>query len=112
MPAIEANISIGDIEFSLSARRRSRPVAMAGKALAARGPAEGWPVDWRPAPARRWRPADGPAPAAADFAVRPAQRLAGAAASAAMVRDVAALGALILFATMLALVLSSADMLV
>jgi len=47
-----------------------------------------------------------------DFTLSPRDRLASAIASAAIVRDVAALGALVLFGTMLVLVLSSADMLV
>ncbi len=47
-----------------------------------------------------------------DFTRSPHERLASAIASAAIVRDVAALGALVLFGTMLVLVLSSADMLV
>lgn len=51
-------------------------------------------------------------PTVRDFALSPRERLASAIASAAIVRDVAALGALVLFGTMLVLVLSSADMLV
>ncbi|WP_284537349.1 hypothetical protein [Pleomorphomonas sp. T1.2MG-36] len=47
-----------------------------------------------------------------DFTLSPRERLASAITSAAIVRDVAALGALVLFGTMLVLVLSSADMLV
>jgi len=51
-------------------------------------------------------------PTVRDFTLSPSERLASAIASAAIVRDVAALGALVLFGTMLVLVLSSADMLV
>ncbi len=51
-------------------------------------------------------------PTVRDFTLSPRERLASAIASAAIVRDVAALGALVLFGTMLVLVLSSADMLV
>ncbi len=52
------------------------------------------------------------APTVRNFTLSPRERLASAIASAAIVRDVAALGALVLFGTMLVLVLSSADMLV
>jgi len=48
-------------------------------------------------------------PTVSDFTLSPRERLASAIASAAIVRDVAALGALVLFGTMLVLVLSSAD---
>lgn len=51
-------------------------------------------------------------PTVRDFTLSPRARLASAIASAAIVRDVAALGALVLFGTMLVLVLSSADLLV
>ncbi|MCM5556202.1 hypothetical protein [Pleomorphomonas sp. JP5] len=51
-------------------------------------------------------------PTVRDFTLSPRERLASAIASATIVRDVAALGALVLFGTMLILVLSSADMLV
>ncbi len=52
------------------------------------------------------------APTVRDFTLSPRERLASAVASAAIVRDVAALGALVLFGTMLILVLSSVDLLV
>ena len=51
-------------------------------------------------------------PTVRDFTLLPRERLASAIASATIVRDVAALGALVLFGTMLVLVLSSADMFV
>lgn len=51
-------------------------------------------------------------PTVRDFTLSSRERLAAAVASAAIVRDVAALGALVLFGTMLVLVLSSADLLV
>jgi hypothetical protein len=51
-------------------------------------------------------------PTVRDFTLSPRERLASAIASAAIVRDVAALGALVLFGTMLVLILSSADLLV
>lgn len=51
-------------------------------------------------------------PTVRDFTLSPRERLASAIASAALVRDVAALGALVLFGTMLVLILSSADLLV
>lgn len=52
------------------------------------------------------------APTVRDFTLSSQERLASAITSAAIVRDVAALGALVLFGTMLVLVLSSADMLI
>lgn len=52
------------------------------------------------------------APTVREFTLSPRERVASAVASAAIVRDLAALGALVLFGTMLVLVLSSADMLV
>ena len=58
---------------------------------------------------RIWEPES---PTVGQFVRSPRQRLAAAIASAAIVRDVAALGALVLFGTMLVLVLTSAEILV
>ncbi len=100
MPVISAKLSIGEIECvvgvgynrSPALRNKARSSARLGQIL------PGFTVE--------------EAPTVREFTLSPRQRLASAIASAAIVRDVAALGALVLFGTMLVLVLSSADIFV
>lgn len=100
MPVISAKLSIGEIECvvgvgynrSLSPGNKTRSNARLGQIL------PGFTAE--------------EVPTVREFTLSPRQRLASAIASAAIVRDVAALGALVLFGTMLVLVLSSADIFV
>ncbi|MBS1168889.1 MAG: hypothetical protein H6R00_4914 [Proteobacteria bacterium] len=100
MPVINAKLSIGEIECVVGIRynhaprngNKERSLARSGQILPGFSKEE--------------------APTVRDFTLQPQERLASAIASAAIVRDVAALGALVLFGTMLVLVLSSADLLV
>lgn len=100
MAVISAKLSIGEIECvvgvrynqSVSLQNRKRSPRRVGRILPGFTREE--------------------APTVRDFTLSPPERLASAIASAAIVRDVAALGALVLFGTMLVLVLSSADLLV
>lgn len=100
MPVISAKFHVGDVECVVGvqynhreiSRNKKGSVADCGRVL---------PGFWRDE-----------TPTVRDFALSSRERLASAVASAAIVRDVAALGALVLFGTMLVLVLSSADMLV
>lgn len=99
MAAIEAHFSIGDIELSIAAsRRRDR----------------GWAHSPRRRPlddCRVYPSVSAEVPTVREFAFGPGDRsgarLASAIASAAVVRDVAALGSLVLFATMLVVLFSS-----
>lgn len=97
MAVISAKLSIGEIECVLGIRY-SQPLQVENKRC--------------PQP-RAGRVLQGfsarETPTVRDFVVSPGERLASAIASAAIVRDVAALGAMVLFGTMLVLVLSSAD---
>jgi hypothetical protein len=100
MPVINAKLSIGEIECVVGIRynhaprtkNKERSLARSGQILPGFSREE--------------------TPTVRDFTLLPHERLASAIASAAIVRDVAALGALVLFGTMLVLVLSSADLLV
>lgn len=100
MTVISARVSIGEIECVVGVRynhvthaeNKTRSLSRAGWVL--------------PGFSRE------DTPRVRDFTLSPRERLASAIISAAIVRDVAALGALVLFGTMLVLVLSSADMLV
>lgn len=100
MTVISAKLSIGEIECMIGVRynqashdkNKTGSLARSGQVLPGFSREE--------------------APTVRDFTLSPRERLASAIASAAIVRDVAALGALVLFGTMLVLVLSSADMLV
>lgn len=60
-------------------------------------------------PVRFGGPAEGDLPTVRDFMVPPAVRFASAIARAAIVRDVAAFGAFVLFATMVAILLGLGD---
>lgn len=100
MPVISAKVSIGEIECVVGVRY-NHPSHIQNKQGSL--PRSGWVL---PGFARE------ETPTVRDFTLSPRQRLASAIASASIVRDVAALGALVLFGTMLVLVLSSADMLV
>lgn len=100
MAVINAKFSIGEIEYVIGVRysqtfrtqNKERSLARSGQIL--------------PGFLRE------ETPTVRDFTLLPHERLASAIASATIVRDVAALGALVLFGTMLILVLSSADLLV
>lgn len=97
MAVISAKLSIGEVECVLGVRySQSSPIG-----------------NERRSPARVVRmPSDASyreVPTVRDFVVSPGERLATAISSAAIVRDVAALCAMVLFGTMLVLVLSSAD---
>lgn len=100
MTVISAKLSVGEIEcmvgvrYNQAARTRDKPrsLAVSGQILPGFSREEALTVR--------------------DFTLSPRERVASAIASAAIVRDIAALGALVLFGTMLVLVLSSADMLV
>lgn len=97
MAVISAKLSIGEIECVLGIRY-NQPLPVENK---------------RGSVARIERVLPGfstrETPTVRDFIVSPGERIASAIASAAIVRDVAALGAMVLFGTMLVLVLSSAD---
>lgn len=107
MTVISARVSIGEIECVVGVRynHMSRAHNHVSHARNKQGslPRSGWVL---PGFARE------ETPTVRDFTLSPRERLASAITSAAIVRDVAALGALVLFGTMLVLVLSSADMLV
>jgi hypothetical protein len=100
MPVISAKLSIGEIECAIGVHY-NRQSPSANKAGSLRRSGRVLPGFLREE-----------APTVRDFTLSPRERLASAVASAAIVRDVAALGALVLFGTMLVLVLSSADMLI
>ena len=100
MTVISARVSIGEIECVVGVRYNH--VSRAGNKQGSLS-SSGWVL---PGFSRE------ETPTVRDFTLSPRERLASAIASAAIVRDVAALGALVLFGTMLVLVLSSADMLV
>ena len=100
MTVISARVSIGEIECVVGVRYNH--VSRTGNKQGSLSSA-GWVL---PGFSRE------ETPTVRDFTLSPRERLASAIASAAIVRDVAALGALVLFGTMLVLVLSSADMLV
>ena len=100
MPVISARVSIGEIECVVGVRY-NHPLYNENKKGSS--PRAGWVL---PGFFREQTPT------VRDFMLSPRERLASAITSAAIVRDVAALGALVLFGTMLVLVLSSADMLV
>jgi len=100
MTVISARVSIGEIECVVGVRYNH--VSRAGNKQGSLS-SSGWVL---PGFSRE------ETPTVRDFTLSPRARLASAIASAAIVRDVAALGALVLFGTMLVLVLSSADMLV
>lgn len=102
MSEVRASFVVGEFELAFAARRRRGAIGGAGCGDRLARAVEA-----------RLRPRVGVAvPTVRDFTVSPARRLADAVASAAIVRDVAALGALVLFATMLAVVLSSGVFLV
>jgi len=96
MAVISAKLSIGEIECMVGIRYNhtefveNKRGAVARERLSPDFPTRGIPT-------------------VNDFSLSPGERLASALASAAIVRDVAALGAIVLFGTMLVLVLSSAD---
>lgn len=100
MPVISAKLSIGEIECVVGVRynqksqfqNKKRSSARYGRVLPGFSREE--------------------TPTVRDFTLSSHERLASAIASAAIVRDVAALGAMVLFGTMLVLVLSSADILI
>ncbi|WP_026790285.1 hypothetical protein [Pleomorphomonas oryzae] len=100
MAVINAKLSIGEIECVIGVRynekvqvkNKQRSLARPGRILPGFSAEE--------------------TPTVRDFTLSSHQRLASAITSAAIVRDVAALGALVLFGTMLVLVLSSADILI
>lgn len=97
---ISAKLSIGEIECLIGIRY-NQPDCIENKKRSA--PFAGFGIG------RMWEPE---MPTVRQFVRSPRERLTAALASAAIVRDVAALGALVLFGTMLVLVLSSADILV
>ncbi|WP_237151561.1 hypothetical protein [Oryzibacter oryziterrae] len=94
---VRAVLKVGEFEFVVGGRR----------ARASQPWNKGGTVQFG-ASVVAWRDRD-ELPTVRDFTQPPAQRLAQAIASAAIVRDVAALGALVLFGTMLALVLTSGN---
>ncbi len=100
MPVISAKLSIGEIGCAVGIRCTQAP-SLGNKEGSLPRPGRILPGFLKEE-----------TPTVRDFTLSPRQRLASAIASAAIVRDVAALGALVLFGTMLVLVLSSADMLV
>jgi hypothetical protein len=106
MSEVRASLIVGEFELAVAARWRDR---FASPRLAI---AEAGRRSWRLSGHDAATAAISELPTVRDFTVSPSRRLADAVASAAIVRDVAAFGALILFGTMLAVVLSSADMLV
>lgn len=106
MPEVRASITVGDYQIAIAARRRGRHAPIPGY-----GHRQGlWSLTGRTLPIG-WTDAEAGVPTVRDFVVSPARRLADAVAGAAVVRDVAALGALVLFGTMLAVILSSTDFL-
>ncbi|WP_370674248.1 hypothetical protein [Pleomorphomonas sp. PLEO] len=100
MPVINAKFSIREIECVVGIRYNQAPPTQ-NKKRSLSGSAQVLPGFSRES-----------MPTVRDFTLSPRERLASAIASAAIVRDVAALGALVLFGTMLVLILSSADILV
>jgi hypothetical protein len=109
MSEVRIHLNLGEIEMAFAARRNRRLVA-APRRLGGRGAGGAFVPRL---PMLNFAAADEKAvPSVRDFTVSPARRLADAVAAAAIVRDVAAFGALVLFGTMLAVVLSSADLLV
>lgn len=100
MAVISAKLSIGEIECVLGIRY-NQPVRIENKEGSS------------PRIGRIFRDFQADeTPTVRDFTLSPGERLASAIASAAIVRDVAALGAMVLFGTMLVLILGSADLFV
>lgn len=100
MAVISAKLSIGEIECMLGIRY-TRTTRLENKT----GP--------KPHQGRFSRSFQADeTPTARDFTLSPGERMASAIASATIVRDVAALGAMVLFGTMLMLILGSADLFV
>jgi hypothetical protein len=104
MSAVRVRFNLGEFEVAVAARWCDAGLATRGTVL--KRLAGGL------LPLSGERRAVEEAPTVRDFTVSPARRFADAVASAAIVRDVAAFGALVLFGTMLAVVLSSVDLLV
>lgn len=100
MPVISAKFHVGDVKCVLGVQY-NHSVSCGARKGSVPGFDRVVPGFWREE-----------VPTVRDFAWSSRERLASAVASAAIVRDVAALGALVLFGTMLVLLLSSADMLV